>query len=140
MTTAINGDHDTGNTHTRVLAVLDARNNGCSWTEAAQRAGYTNKGSAYRAAMTYLKRNLAATAGELRAQADARHADLEWPEDAWILRKGIWYPVGPRPVDAESPNPAYRRTDTVGRGDGADAENRSSNSGFSTLLRREDDR
>ena len=74
MTTAINGDHDTGNTHTRVLAVLDARNNGCSWTEAAQRAGYTNKGSAYRAAMTYLKRNLASTVSELRAQQDQRHA------------------------------------------------------------------
>ena len=36
-------------------------------------------------------------------------SDMEWPEDAWILRKGIWYPVGPRPIDAESPNPAYRR-------------------------------
>ena len=36
---------------------------------------------------------------------------LAWPDNAWVLRRGIWYPTGPRPIDAESPNPAYRRTD-----------------------------
>ena len=72
--TSIARDTDPVRVEARALAAIEARRDGKTWTEAAQAAGFTNKGSAYRAAMTHLKRNLAATAGELRAQADARHA------------------------------------------------------------------
>ena len=41
--------------------------------------------------------NRRAVAREPDPDADA------WPEDAWVLRKGIWYPTGPRPRDPEPP-------------------------------------
>lgn len=73
-TTDIARDNDPQRAEERALAVLAARKNHATWAEAAEQAGFTHKGSAYRAAMTYLRRNLASTVTELRAEADQRHA------------------------------------------------------------------
>lgn len=39
---------------------------------------------------------------------DVQHRDMEWPKEAWVRKGLILVPVGPRPVDAESPNPRYQ--------------------------------
>lgn len=92
--TTIHGDTDTARRDNRALAVLEARANHATWQEAAEAGGFTNKGAAYRAAMTHLRRNLASTVGELRAEADKRHAakmavleDIIYDPDADVMAR-----------------------------------------------------
>lgn len=75
MPTDIAGDTNTATVLDRATTALEAYLTHNSWTLAAQAAGYTNKGSAYRAAMRLLGQRADATAAELRRKANQRHAE-----------------------------------------------------------------
>lgn len=73
--TVIDGDTNTATVLDRAATALQAYRDHGTWEKAAEVAGYTNRGSAYRAAMKLLGRRVDSTAAELRAEANARTAE-----------------------------------------------------------------
>lgn len=73
-TTPIDGDRDKARTLERAVLALEAHRDGETWATAADRAGYTDKGTAYRAVMRLLGQRADVAATELRADANGRHA------------------------------------------------------------------
>lgn len=69
------GDTNPTRRDDRAAAALDAYREHGTWAKAAEVAGYTNKGSAYRAAMKLLGRRVDATVAQLREEANARTAE-----------------------------------------------------------------
>lgn len=78
----LNGDKDTTRAALRASQALAAYGEHGSWDKAAEIAGYTNRGSAYRAAMTLVRRTASTNVNTLRTEADRRHqAKLSVLED-----------------------------------------------------------
>lgn len=75
MTTTAHGDTSTAGFTDRAETALEAYRTHGTWQKAAELSGYTNKGSAYRAAMKLLGRRVDATVTQLRADANARTAE-----------------------------------------------------------------
>lgn len=74
MTITTDGDRNPTNVIDRANTALEAWREHGNWDKAAEVAGYTNRGSAYRAAMKLLSRRTDATIAELRKEANERHA------------------------------------------------------------------
>jgi hypothetical protein len=74
VTTTVDGDTNGARVLDRAQQALEAYRVHGTWDKAAEVAGYTNRGSAYRAAMVLLSRRVDVTASLLREEANARHA------------------------------------------------------------------
>jgi hypothetical protein len=72
--TVMDGDRDSARRDHRAITALEAHRDGETWQVAAERAGFTTRGAAYRSVMRLLARRADAAANELRAEASARHA------------------------------------------------------------------
>lgn len=74
-TTQIHGDHAAPTVMDRAHTALQAWREHGNWDKAAEVAGYTNRGSAYRAAMKVLAKRTDETIHALRVEANQRHAE-----------------------------------------------------------------
>lgn len=74
MTSTIDGDTSRARVLERATIALQAYQTEGTWQAAADAAGFSSKGAAYRAAMNLLSRRADTTIVELRAEANERHA------------------------------------------------------------------
>jgi hypothetical protein len=74
MTTPIDGQRDQLALADRVHTALDARRSGKTWAQAAELAGYSNRGACWNAVMGYISRQVTDNVIQLRQEANERTA------------------------------------------------------------------
>lgn len=72
--TIIDGSRDQAALAQRLQLAIDKRNEGSTWTEVAEAAGYATKGAAFNAVMGHLRGQVADGVTAMREQANQRHA------------------------------------------------------------------